>query len=457
MKRTSIALLCTALLVLSACGSRVSDDEAGTGQNLNGGGSEPAGGGDTGGAGGDGGDKIGTLDNPCSATKAKGAAAAGEAAPGVSADTIRIGVISDKKNDITPVPTIGIEEAVAAFVAFCNDSGGINGRQLDLKTYDSQIFKTDDVTKSACNDDLFALVGTGAVLDAQGVSTREECGLPEVGAYSASPERSLSKNFFQPVPGTRAKEFNNGPCKYLKSEFPEAVKKAAVVYTDVPASKSRGLATKEACTKAGFDFVVDKGIAFGEKNFGPVVSEMKSKKVEYFTIVSVVPDTAALLREMKNQDYKPKVIDLGQQYYDEAMAAEPAADGALVLTNTTPFAEEDDTPALQVYSEWLDKEGGRPSSLGVQAFSAGLLFAQAAASLGNDLTREGLIAALKEIHEWDGGGLQMTTDPGAGTHNDCFLYLRITDGKFERAFPDKGFECDPKNIVKLSGNYTTAG
>ncbi len=455
MKRTSIALLCTVLLVLSACGSRVSDNEAGSGQGLNAGGAQS--GGDGSGGGGDTKNKIGTLENPCSAAKANGAAGSAKPAPGVTADTIRIGVISDKKNDITPVPTIGIEEAVKGFVAMCNESGGINGRQLELKTYDSQIFKTDDVTKSACNDDLFALVGTGSVQDQQGVSTREACGLPEVGAYSATPERSTSKNFFQPVPGTRSNVFNNGPCKYLKKKFPEAVKKAAVVYTDVPAASSRGLATKEACIKAGFDFVVDKGIAFGEKNFGPVVSEMKSKNVEYFTIVSVVPDTAALLREMKNQDYMPKVIDLGQQYYDEAMAAEPAAAGAFVLTNTTPFAEEDDTPALQLYSEWLEKEGGRPSSLGVQAFSAGLLFAQAAASLGNDLTREALVAALKDIHEWDGGGLQMTTDPGSGTHNDCFLYLRIQDGKFERAFPEKGFECDPKNIVKLSKEYTTAG
>jgi len=451
MQRRSTVLLCTALLVLAACGSRVSDSEAGNGGNLNAGQQEP------GGQAAEGGDKVGTLDNPCSAEKAKGAAAGGEPAPGVTADSIRIGVISDKKNDITPVPTIGIEEAVKGFVAFCNDSGGINGRQLELKAYDSQIFKTDDVTKSACNDDLFALVGTGAVLDQQGVSTREGCGLPEVGAYSASPERSLSKNFFQPVPGTRANEFNNGPCKYLKQKFPDAVKKAAVVYTDVPAASSRGLATKEACTKAGFDFVVDKGLAFGEKNFGPVVSEMKSKEVEYFTIVSVVPDTAALLREMKNQDYTPKVIDLGQQYYDEAMAAEPAADGAFVLTNTTPFAEEEDSPALKVYSKWLEEAGGTPSSLGVQAFSAGLLFAQAASTLGNDITREGLVAALKKIHEWDGGGLQMKTDPGSGTHNDCFLYLRIKDGKFERAFPEKGFECDPKNIVKLDRDYTTAG
>lgn len=455
MKRNLSVLVCVFVLVLAACGSRTKDEGGTATTGLGGTTTAPQGTGQP-----EEGDKIGTLDNPCSSEAPTGGGSgsgAGAEAPGVTADSIKIGVISDKKNDITPVPTIGIEEAVKAFVDFCNESGGVSGRQLELKTYDSQIFKNDDVTKAACNDDLFALVGSGSVQDQQGITTREGCGLPEVGAYSATPERAQSKNFFQPVPGTLGKKFNIGPCKRIKDQFPDAVKTAAVIYTDVPASKSRGQAMKEACTKAGFTFVVEKGLAFGEKNFGPVVSEMKSKDVQYFTIISVVPDTSALLREMANQDYKPEVIDLGQQYYDPAMAAEPAADGAFVLTNTTPFAEADDTPALQVYETWLEKAGGKPSSLGVQAFSAGLLFAQAAASLGDDLTQEGLVEALKQIHEWDGGGLQMTADPGTNSHNDCFLYLQIKSGKFERSFPDEGFSCEPADVIELSKEYTTAG
>ena len=65
-----------------------------------------------------------------------------------------------------------------AFVEMCNAAGGIHGRKIDLKIYDSEIFKTDDVTKSACNDDLFALVGDGSVQDQQGIETRAHCGLP---------------------------------------------------------------------------------------------------------------------------------------------------------------------------------------------------------------------------------------------------------------------------------------
>lgn len=473
MKVRLLALLCVLTLVAAACGSRLSGSELRTGAGAGGGtasgtgSGSGSGGGNTTSTGGSGSTSdagagtVGTLKAPCGKKGAGGASAssapagqvppAGPTVPGVTADKIRIGVISDKKNDITPVPTIGIEESVKGFVNYCNSLGGINGRTLVLSTYDSGIVKTDDVTKTACGDNLFALVGSGSVQDQQGVDTRVGCGLPEVGAYSATSQRASSKDFYQPVPATYADKFNVGPCKYIAKTFPKAVKKAAIVYTDVAASKDRALATVEACEKnAGFKFVVKKGLSFGEKNFGPVVDEMKSQGVEYFTIVSVVPDTLALLAAMQQQDLKPQVVDLGQQYYDDAMLKPQASDGAYVLTNTTPFAEAGDTPALKVYEKWTKDAGGQFTSLGVQAFSAGLMFAQAMSTLGDNVTREGLVKALKTIKEWDGGGLQMKTDPGDGTLNSCFLYLKISSGQFVREFPKKGFACDPKNVVPIT-------
>ena len=184
-----------------------------------------------------------------------------------------------------------------------------------------------------------------------------------------------------------------------------------MMYTNVAASSLRGQATVEACETAGYKYVAEIASAFGEKNYAPAVTELKEKGVRLLTVISVVPDTSAILREAKKQDLELDVVDLGQQYYDPAFAEEPAADGAFVLTNTTPFTETDSTPALQVYDKWMDEVGGPKTSLGVQAFSAGLLFATAADSIGSDLTRDSLVAALEGIHEWDAGGLQLLADP----------------------------------------------
>jgi ABC-type branched-subunit amino acid transport system substrate-binding protein len=451
MKRT-VAVL-TLLFLVASCGSRVDTSATGgftTFPDGSGGTTPEGSGGSTPAADGS---KVGTIDNPCSADKAEGAAPTDT--PGVTDTEIRIGVISDRKNELVPVPTIGVEEAADAFVAFCNDSGGINGRKLVLKKYDSQILKTEEVTKQACADNLFALVGDGGVQDQTGITTRVGCGLPEVAAYSATSERSTSDLFFQGVPGTQPDKFNAGPCKYMAERFPEAVKKAGMMYTNVAASSLRGQATIEACETAGYKYVAEIGSAFGEKNYAPAVTEMKEKGVRLLNIISIVPDTNAILREAKKQGLELDVVDLGQQYYDPSFAEEPAADGAFVLTNTAPFTETDSTPALQVYDKWMDEVGGPKTSLGVQAFSAGLLFATAAKSVGNDLTRESLVAALQDIHKWDAGGLQLLADPGANKHNDCFLYLQVKDKDFVRAFPKKGFSCDPANVVTLKKKYVS--
>ncbi len=443
MKRISVSLLCVLALAIAACGSRA-DGPTGGGDGLG----APTSAGEGGGGDASADSKtIGTIDNPCSGEAAKGALT--EGTPGVTEDSIRIGVISDKESPIVPLPTIGIEEAVKAFVDFCNEAGGINGRQLELKTYDSEIVKVDDVTKQACADDLFALVGSGSVQDQQGIETRVGCKLPEVAAYSATAERSVSDLFFTAVPGNLPDEYNIGPCQRIEKEFPDAVKKAAMVYTDLPAAANRGKQIIENCEKeAGFEFVVDAGIPFGEKNFGPLVSQMKSKGIKYFSMVSAVPDTLSLLREIKAQGIELEVIDLGQQYYDPSVLEEPAADGAHVLTNTVPFSEADDNPALKLYQEYLKKADGQETTLGVQAFSSALLFATAAQSLGNDITREALVEALGDIKEWDGGGLHMTANPGDNEHISCFLYLKVEGGEFKREFPEKDFECDPSQVVK---------
>ncbi len=451
------ALLALALLVgISACGSRA-DDSSGSGDDLS---DETS---DTGGSDDAASSDIptpesatlGSIDNPCSGDAADGELPADT--PGISADTIRIGVISDKENPTVPLPTVGIEEAVEAFVEFCNEAGGINGKQLELVTYDSQITATDDVTKQACDDDLFALVGSGSVQDQLGIETRVGCGLPEVAAYSATSSRSESELFFQPIPATQSQFFNIGPCQWMADQHPDQVTKAAIVYTDLPAARVRGEQIRDNCTEhAGFDYVVDEPIAFGETNFGPLISEMRAADVQYFTMVSAASETLAILREANTQGLELEVIDLGQQYYDQAVADEAVAAGAHVLTNTVPFTEIDQTPVLGLYEQYMGKVGAsqdRITTLGVQAFSAGLLWATAVDSLGNDLTRESLVTALEGITEWDGGGIQMTTNPGEKLLNDCFLYMQIEDEDFVREYPDEGFDCDEAYVVESEQVY----
>jgi ABC-type branched-subunit amino acid transport system substrate-binding protein len=399
---------------------------------------------------------VGTLKAACG----KGKPAHGATDKGVTDTAITIGVISDKSG-VVAVPTAGIDGSVEAFVAFCNSLGGINGRQLTLKHYDSKILVEGDAMKQACEDNIFALVGSGSVEDDPGAVTMVKCKLVEVAAYTATYVKGLSPRVFQPVPNP-GDYYPVGAGRFIAKRFPDAVKRAAIMWPNLPVGRIQAARQQDAYQQAaGYQFVYSNPTDVLVQNWSPIVSALKDKRVEWVTDVTTSSEMLHLLQSMSDAGLKPAVVDLGQQYYDESFPGKPGTDGALVLTNTAPFEEVGANPALQVYLQWLKKASPStpPTTLGVQAFSAGLLFAQAAGALGSNLTREGLITQLKGIKHWDGGGLQAPADPGDNKGLSCFLYMQIKGAKFVRYWPEKptdgshGFDCNPNYSLKLTKRY----
>jgi ABC-type branched-subunit amino acid transport system substrate-binding protein len=461
VKNRLIAAGALIALLSTACGSRLSDSRLEAGAGSGGGGGtatqQTAGGGD-GGDGGESATKFGTLDTPCGPAP-EGGVTTPEGVQGLTADSIKIGVISDKAG-VVKVPTISVEESTKAFVTYCNDLGGINGRKLDLKTYDAQLLASDKAATQACNDHLFALVGTGAVFDDKVAQITVKCGLVNVPAYTATAPAAMADLMVQPLPNP-TDHFNTAPGRWMAEQHPDAVKKAGILASDLSTATVQADRVEEAYKTIGFDYVYRKNTGIIMTSYSAEVAEMQSKGVQYVSMVSATSETNKLLRDMKTAGLTPEVIDLGQQYYDAELLTEPGADGAYVQSNTTPFEDVKDVPALQQFEAAYAKVGTKvkATSLGVQAFSAGLLFATAAKEAGSDLTPETLLAKLKAIHKWDGGGLHYETDPGANAASPCFVYLKVTGGKFERLFPEKPgtFQCEDasKVVIPLTGDYGT--
>lgn len=398
---------------------------------------------------------FGTMKSPCGPGDAKGATDVG-----VTDSTIKIGVITDTDAGPIRVPTAGIEPSMQAFTKYCNALGGINGRKLELKTYDSKLFDALGAIKSACDDNLFALVGIGSVLDAPMAQPMIDCGLVGVPAYTATYPLSLSPNVVMPIPNPGNK-FPTGPMEYIAKTYPKAIKKAAIFYpTTVDASSAQAERIMQGGEKVGFDYIYKGTYPVIQDNWKTQVQTLKNKGVEYVTMVDQANAAVAMLQAMSDANYRPKVVDLGQQYYDPTVSTSGVADGVLVLTNTQPF--EEPNAAISQYVKLLKSVDSKaaPTTLGVQGFSAGLLFASAAKSLGSNLTRTGLLDELHKVHSWTGGGLHPASDPGDNKVNTCQLYMVVKNNKFVRSYPakpsddpTKGFHCAPKDVVNVQGDW----
>ncbi len=449
-----MALGCALALLASACGSRLDDEQLTAGAGTGGGGngsapSAPAGPDSDGGE--PTGPVFGTLEAPCGPAPEGFTPTASD--QGVSETTIKIGVVSDRAGAVK-VPTASIEESMTAFVNWCNGLGGINGRTVELSTYDSALFATREAVIEACNADLFALVGTGSVFDSDGAAASVECGLPDIAAYTATGRKTLAPNVVTPVPNPPA-DNAVGPARYLAEQYPDAVEKAAIISSSkVEAAWTQANRIENSWTSVGYDFAYIGDTELFQETYSAEAQAMKSEGVRFVTMVSEVSETAKLLRDMEAQGFEPDVVNLGAQYYDPALLTEPNSEGVYIEMNTIPFEEADAVPAMRQYlDEYAALESSiKPTALGVQAFSAGLLFAQAAKNAGADLTHEALMAELGEIHSWDGGGLHFETDPGAMTRAPCALVLQIVDGAFTRVHPEEPgtFDCDPENIVDIT-------
>ena len=115
---------------------------------------------------------FGTLASPCGPGSAKGATD-----QGVTDTSIRIGFGDDRGFASSPGLDQEMGDAVKGMIKWCNDQGGINGRQIQGDFYDAAITQVNTVMQGACKND-FMLVGQGWALDEAAEGTRVGCNRP---------------------------------------------------------------------------------------------------------------------------------------------------------------------------------------------------------------------------------------------------------------------------------------
>ena len=102
----------------------------------------------------------------------------------------------------------------------------------------------------------------------------------------------------------------------------------------------------------------------------------------------------------------------------------------------------------------------QPTAAGISAWSSALLFEEAVSrAVGADsavyrpetLTRESVIEAAKGITFWDAKGLHGISNPAGGIPSPCFVIMTLTDGLWQRSFPQRPGElsCEDDNLVVL--------
>jgi ABC-type branched-subunit amino acid transport system substrate-binding protein len=384
-------------------------------------------------------------------------------APGVTAEQISLGVMSD----VGFTQNSEFLDAARVFAAWCNDSGGINGRRIFPVTHDTALLQVRQRMVDACKTD-FALVGGGAALDALGTRTRLECTLPDFPAQLTQVENHGSDLQLNQSGGPSYSRYAGYFAWLLKEAYPDSAAKVGLVVGDSPVTKVIGAQATEALEAAG-GTVVHNALypPIGVTDWTPYAQAIKSKGVRGLVFYGDFKDLARLEQVLTDMDYQPDWIDANSNSYGDPFLA--LASRSLGTQNNLadlggvwPVEQAAENPATQqivdLYEQYApDAELTLPA---INAFSSWLLFAWSATSCGENLTRTCLYEAASKEKAWTGGGLRAPVDVTGDAPLTCFNVAKATPEGWSPADfqPNEGpYRCgvEPYKYTKSYGKPLT--
>lgn len=378
------------------------------------------------------------------------------AARGVTASTIKIGVLNDATSTIDPGLGAIYLNVAKAFSDWCNAAGGINGRKIVIVNHDAQITEAAARIQDACVSD-FMLVGGATPFDVTTVQPRISCGLGSIPAYAASPQANHSQlqALVAPISSTQG---NVGIFKTLDSQYHDAFHKMGLMAIDTPSLLLPAQTAEKGLKAYGLPLVSFQKIPVGVANWRTYVQPLVGK------VQALLPppgDDTQLYQAMKDVGYTPKVMLGGGYLYNK-----PTIDGLKAAGITTPFYVgiggfplelASQNPTLQKAIDLTKAtHPSQPVDGGIiTSWAAWLLFAQSAMQC-SDLTVDCVIQHAKAQTAYTAGDLLAPVDISNPDHaGACFAILRGSASGFtyDRADtkPTQGiYNCDPANIVKIS-------
>jgi len=395
--------------------------------------------------------KWGTLASPCGAGSAKGATA-----DGVTDTSITIGYGDDAGYAQAPGLDKELSDAVRAMIKWCNDQGGINGRKVVGNYYDAKALQVTQAMTQACNDKVFMLVGQGWVLDVGQEQIRIGCKLSTIPGFAVGTAFASGSGVVQSIPGPGDQVTDSAAYQVAKL-FPDAVKKAALVFAKFPATQETRDKEALGYPKAGWHFLNCDQIynVQGESDWKPIASGLKACGAQAVVWVgSPDPNMENLLNAARQVGFQPQAWLTDPNQYTASFAKwnaqnGGAGDNVYVRMTGVPFELADQVPAVKQYLDLIAASHGTSGLLGEQAASSFLLWATGVNECGSAVTAKCVLDHAGSQKDWTGGGLHVPTNPGLNQVPECGMLLKLKGAEWVKVAPDASalFDCNPKYLV----------
>jgi ABC-type branched-subunit amino acid transport system substrate-binding protein len=397
---------------------------------------------------------------------------------GITASTIKVGIIADVNNPLVPGLFKDSVNVVKAWASEVNATGGLDGRQVQVDFCDSQLNPnaTTNCVIKACQND-FALVGTSANalvdlsdLDGCKNAAGKAVGIANLAAFAFVPEvcdpdtygiggvDSYCKTAKESTPTYQVPV---GDTRYLVAHNP-GLHGIWMYDTDDPTFKLTEVPLFQAESNLGIKkdgqgfYPLSGGVP--QSALTPFVQQIKSSGSTFVYDDTTSASMALLRKEAALQGANSvKVWMCNSGCYDPSFAAMggSAVNGTYASLLELPYMTD------QKANPTLDKiitDLGGPANFNNNAFGSyvmALLFQDAVQkeiATGQPLNRASLFTVLNnDEHAFSASGLIGSTDISGHVGSNCQVLVQLQNGTWNRVDPTAPgtFDCNTANVATL--------
>ncbi len=312
--------------------------------------------------------------------------------------TYKIGIFAPTTGFAASDGTSALHAAQLA-VKMINDSGGINGKKLELIHYDDAAKPDQAVSvahKLVEQDKVIAAISgsySGATRAAAAVF--QEAGVPMISAYAIHPDITKTGNMIFRVGTLASVEGRVGGALAVDKL---GAKKIAILTIDNDFGVSLAQGFKSYVQKKGAQIVLEEKYPLGEKDFRPLITKVKQAKPDVLYASGYYSEAANLVRQAKEEGLNVQII--GQEGYDSPKFIELAGDAAEGVIITTDLNRDSKREIVQKFlKEYKAQYGIDADMVGASAFDAVQLLAYAIKNGGTKADQ--ITSALMKLKNFD--------------------------------------------------------
>jgi ABC-type branched-subunit amino acid transport system substrate-binding protein len=318
-----------------------------------------------------------------------------------------------------PAAQLGIQMRAGAklWLDHVNAQGGINGRQIELRTRDDKYeasLAAENTRKFISEDRVFALFAyVGTPTSSAALPLFTEARVPFVAPFTGA--ELLRQPFNRYIFNVRASYYDE--TEAIVEHLTRIGARKIAVFHQADAYGQAGLdGTTRALTKRNLKVHALATVERNSANVAEAVKVINASQPDAVVMITAYGATAEFVRQMKKQGSLASfytVSFVGSKALADALGAEGHG---VTISQVVPFPWSPLTPVVKEYLDLAKRAGNVDVNFSsLEGFIAAKVLTEGLRRAGRDLTRERFVAAMEGISNLDLGGFGVAFS--ASSHN----------------------------------------